>query len=390
MVTLSPQPMRCRRTLSSLLAVTLAAAVLAAASRARAQSVEEAEQAVGRAEEQAEVAAGLVDDAIAERSQIETELAASMVRLNELAEQLSSVAAGVDRLQGQIGFADAELLGIEADIETQAVDAYMTALSAPGVTFVNSDNVEDAMVAGLFVGDVISDGQEKLDTLVLKRRDLEALVATFVAEQEKVAELKAQVDSEAENLARLYEDADAEVAAAIREANRSAADYSEALSAVDSAQAREAEKRRQDERDPQTTSPPDTPDETSTSTTVPVTATTVGGGGGSGEVTFPAAIERWRDEVSRFFPSSRVNEALAIIECESLGDPDAYNPYSGAAGLFQFLPSTWAATAPRAGFEGVEAFDGVANIGTAAWLARQYQDLGLGFWGPWSCRRVLN
>jgi len=385
--------MRCRRTLSSLLAVTLAAAVLAgAASRAGAQSVEEAERAAGQAEEQAEVAAGLVDDAIAERSQIETELAASMVRLNELAEQLSSVAAGVDRLQGQIGFADAELLGIEADIETQAVDAYMTALSAPGVTFVNSDNVEDAMVAGLFVGDVISDGQEKLDTLVLKRRDLEALVATFVAEQEKVAELKAQVDSEAENLARLYEDADAEVAAAIREANRSAADYSEALSAVDSAQAREAEKRRQDERDPQTTSPPDTPDETSTSTTttVPVTATTVGGGGGSGEGTFPAAIERWRDEVSQFFPSSRVNEALAIIECESLGDPDAYNPYSGAAGLFQFLPSTWAVTAPKAGFGGAEPFDAVANIGTAAWLAHQYQELGMGFWGPWSCRRVLN
>ena len=50
LVTLSQQPMRCRRTLSSLLAVTLAAAVLAgAASRARAQSVEEAEQAVGRA-----------------------------------------------------------------------------------------------------------------------------------------------------------------------------------------------------------------------------------------------------------------------------------------------------------------------------------------------------
>ena len=86
-----------------------------------------------------------------------------MVRLNELAEQLSSVAAGVDRLQGQIGFADAELSGIESDIEVQAVDAYMTALSVPGITFVNSDNVEDAMVTGLFVGDVISSGQEKVD-----------------------------------------------------------------------------------------------------------------------------------------------------------------------------------------------------------------------------------
>lgn len=384
--------MRCRRSFSSLLAIILAAAVFTGGvPRARAQSVDDAEQAAVEAEEQAEVAAGLVDDAIAERSQIETELATSIVRINELAEQLSSVAAVVDRLQGQIGFADAELSGIESDIEIQAVDAYMTALSAPGVTFVNSDNVEDAMVAGLLVGDVISNGQEKVDELVLKRRDLEALVATFLAEQQKVVELKTQVDYEAENLARLYEEADAEVAEAIREANRSAADYGEALSAVDSAQARAAEQKRQDKRDPTPTTTPDTPEDTSTSTTTTVgVATTTDGGGGGGSASFPAAVERWRDEASQFFPSSRVDEALAIIECESLGDADAYNPYSGASGLFQFLPSTWAATAPKAGFAGAEPFDAVANIGTAAWLGHRYEDLGMGFWEPWSCRRVLN
>ncbi|HLF59970.1 MAG TPA: transglycosylase SLT domain-containing protein [Acidimicrobiia bacterium] len=383
--------MRCRRTLTSLLALALVAAALAGtAPRARAQSVDDAEQTASKAKEQAGAAAGLVDTAIAERSEIETELAASMVRLNELAEQLSSVAAGVDRLQGQIGFADAELSGIESDIEVQAVDAYMTALSVPGITFVNSDNVEDAMVTGLFVGDVISSGQEKVDELVMKRRNLEALVATFLAEQEKVAELNAQVDAEVENLARLYEEADAGVAEAIREAGRSAAEYSAALSAVDAAQAREAEQERQNGREPQTATIPDPPDNSTTSTTtIPVTTTTGGSGGGGGQ-NFPPAVERWRDEVRQFFPSSRVDEALAIIQCESMGDSDAYNPYSGASGLFQFLPSTWAATAPKAGFGGASPFDGVANIGTAAWLGNQYEDLGLGFWKPWSCRRVLN
>jgi hypothetical protein len=382
--------MRCRRTLSSLLAATLAAAVLTGtAPPARAQSVDNAEQAAVNAEQQVGAAAGLVDDAIAERSEIEAELAASMVKLNELAEQLSLVAAGVDRLQGQIGFADAELLGIKADIETQAVDAYMTALSVPGVSFVNSDTVESAMVAGLFVEDVIETGQENVDALVVKRRDLEALVASFLADQERVVQLKAEVDDEAEHLARLYEEADAEVAEAIREANRSAAEYREALSAVDAAQAKEAEQERQDEREPPTTTPPDSPDTApSTTTTVAVSTTTDAGGGE--DIDFPAAVERWRGEVSRFFPASRVNEALAIIHCESRGDPDAYNPYSGAAGLFQFLPSTWAATAPKAGFEGAEPFNAVANIGTAAWLGQRYEDLGQGFWKPWSCRRVLN
>lgn len=250
------------------------------------------------------------------------------------------------------------------------------------------------MVAGLFIGDVVATGQENVDALVMKRRDLEALVASFLADQDRMVQLQSQVDAETENLAQLYEQADAGVAKAIRQASRSAAEYSEALSAVDAARAREAEQERQDEREPPTTTPDSPGDSTppTTTTTVAVTTTTDAGtgGGGGGNTNFPAAVERWRDDVSRYFPASRVNEALAIIQCESLGDAEAYNPYSGASGLFQFLPSTWAATAPKAGFGGSEPFDGAANIGTAAWLAQRYENLGMGFWSPWSCRRVLN
>jgi soluble lytic murein transglycosylase-like protein len=93
--------------------------------------------------------------------------------------------------------------------------------------------------------------------------------------------------------------------------------------------------------------------------------------------------------VATYFPSSRVDEALAILQCESLGDPDAYNPYSGASGLYQFLPSTWASTSPKAGFSSASPFDPEANVGTAAWLANRYHELGQGYWAPWSCRRVL-
>jgi soluble lytic murein transglycosylase-like protein len=84
-----------------------------------------------------------------------------------------------------------------------------------------------------------------------------------------------------------------------------------------------------------------------------------------------------------------VDQALRIIQCESLGDPEAYNPYSGASGLFQFLPSTWASTSPKAGFPDASVFDPVANIGAAAWLANRYDALGMSYWQPWSCRRVL-
>ena len=78
------------------------------------------------------------------------------------------------------------------------------------------------------------------------------------------------------------------------------------------------------------------------------------------------------------------------MDCESNGDPNAYNPYSGASGLFQFLPSTWASTAPKAGYAGASVFDPEANTASAAWLGSRYEELGEYFWQAWSCRRVLN
>jgi soluble lytic murein transglycosylase-like protein len=90
--------------------------------------------------------------------------------------------------------------------------------------------------------------------------------------------------------------------------------------------------------------------------------------------------------VASYFPASRVDGALTVIQCESNGDAGAYNPYSGASGLFQFLPGTWATVSPRAGFAGASVFDGEANIGTAAWLSNYYESRGASPWSPWTCR----
>lgn len=395
--------MRLRRTSLLLWAFALTASSLAGpALPAAAQSVDDAQEQAEQAARQADQAAGLVDSAVADRDAIEADLAATIVRIDDLADQLSRVSAGVDRLHEQVSFADAELSGLENDIEAQAIDAYMTAVSAPGTAFVSSANVEDAMVAGLFVDDVMSAGQAKVDELVVKREALADLVTELEARQVEVSALKEEVDAEVDHLTDLYEQAEAGVAEAIREARSAADEYAQALGAVESAQARQAEQHRQEARDgPKAPSPdpgPDPEDDPSpatTTTTKPEPTTTEGGGGdddgggGSHDWDFPPAVERWRDEAAAFFPAARVDEALAILGCESLGDPDAYNPYSGASGLFQFLPSTWAATSPKAGFAGSSPFDPVANIGTAAWLAARYHDMGKSYWAPWSCRRVL-
>jgi hypothetical protein len=67
--------------------------------------------------------------------------------------------------------------------------------------------------------------------------------------------------------------------------------------------------------------------------------------------------------------------ALRVSACESRHDPGAVNASSGASGLFQFLPSTWASSPYAAD----SPFDPRANALAAAWL---YQRSGP---AAWSC-----
>lgn len=72
-----------------------------------------------------------------------------------------------------------------------------------------------------------------------------------------------------------------------------------------------------------------------------------------------------------------VEVALCVAERESGFDPLAVNPSTGAAGLFQFLPSTWASLSELAGQGGASAFNARANIAVAAWTVAHYG------WHPW-------
>jgi len=387
--------MRFVRLFSALLALSLVSSLIASSGTlARAQSTDEAEEAVEEAEERADRASGLVDDAVENREEVERQLAESIARLNELTAELSEVGADIDRIASQVGYADVELAGIQADIETQAVDTYMTVVASPSVHVVNSGTVEKALVASSVVEDVVAEGRLTVSELFAQRKGLMDLQQTFLADQEEYASLQEEVDAEVERYTELYEQADANVAEAIREAQAADRAYREALTAVEVAQAKEDEQRRQESRktndDTTTTSPPTTAPSsagTSPTTTAPQTTSSTSGGGGSWN--HPPAVEQWRSLVQQFFPSHRVEEALRIINCESNGDPDAVNPYSGAAGLFQFLPSTWASTAPKAGYPDASPYQPEANVASAAWLANRYEELGLYYWQAWNCKRLL-
>jgi soluble lytic murein transglycosylase-like protein len=70
--------------------------------------------------------------------------------------------------------------------------------------------------------------------------------------------------------------------------------------------------------------------------------------------------------------------ALCVAEAESNFDALAENPSTGAAGVFQFLPSTWASLSELAGRGGASVFDARANVTVAAWTVAEYG------WHPWS------
>jgi hypothetical protein len=68
-----------------------------------------------------------------------------------------------------------------------------------------------------------------------------------------------------------------------------------------------------------------------------------------------------------------VQWAVNVAYCESRYHPNSVNSDSGASGLFQFLPSTWAFTPEHA----QSPFDPTANANAAAWL---YQRDGPSQW----------
>jgi hypothetical protein len=56
--------------------------------------------------------------------------------------------------------------------------------------------------------------------------------------------------------------------------------------------------------------------------------------------------------------------ALRVAACESGYNPAAYNPYSGAMGVFQFMPYTWS----RTPFARSNPFEASANIHAAYYV----------------------
>ena len=107
----------------------------------------------------------------------------------------------------------------------------------------------------------------------------------------------------------------------------------------------------------------------------------------SPDATFKPEVEQWRSTVESAILEmggdlSDTARFLSIINCESGGDPSAYNSASLASGLMQHLANYWDARSQTALGYVASPFDGEANIRVSAWLI--YRATG-GGWQHWVC-----
>ncbi len=373
-------------TLSILVALlsSLAGGPLALASTPLAQTgVDDAEDAADQAGARVDEAYRVVSDAVANRDRIEGRLFDALLAYDTAAQELSAANSRLDRVTQKLAILRAQALDLEAVLAEAAVNAYVEAVGGAPSLMLAGTGADSYLFASQVLHAVQGETRSEIDQVSAFRNELTSLELEFENERNEVESRSAELAARASELESLFAEADGAVAAAYSAALDAEAAYRHALTDVEAARAaREAEERRSSAGT--TTTQPPSGGVSGTSST---TTTTTGGGGGG--IKIGPAVEAWRPKVAQHFPPALVEEALQIMQCESAGDPNAVNPYSGAAGLFQFLPGTWAVASVQAGVGEASVFDGEANIIAAAWLAGYYQSRGYSPWQPWTCRFYL-
>lgn len=283
----------------------------------------------------------------AELSEASRALAAAFEEYSVLSQELGDLSLVVSDVEEGIRRTERNLADTRDLALDQAVEVYTTAVAGTGLfSLLSGADPVSAVIAVGVLDDLAQEEQNHLADFTALRADLERRRVVLEDQRVAMAELTEQAEEKREELEQLYAVAAEELAAAEAQVRRADSAYASALDALQKEQRRLASLR---------------------------------------------GAESWRWLVERYFPEGLVDEALAIIQCESRGNPDAENPRSTATGLFQFLSSTWTWASAEAGWAGASRYDPEANTAVAAWLVQTSIETGhrYGRWGHWECRRVI-
>ena len=369
-----------------------ASSIVGVVTPVRAQTdVEQANDRVDDAVSDVDAAYRIVDEAVMERDEVEARLFEVLDRYSVNAERLTELAGDLERLDESLVLAESEAIATRDLFEIQAVTAYIQAVSTDGTVIFDSGNVERAMVAGETLRRSNQETMSTLDRYLAFTRELESLRQEVAAQRTETEEVRSQLASDADALEELFAVANAEVASAYQDAQAAEARLAEAEDRARAAQLAAARQTTTTTTPPTTSSTPATtgPTTPSTATSSTTPTTTTQPPGDWPPIPISSAVLAWRPLLEQHFAPDLVLDSMVIMQCESLGDPEALNPYSGASGLFQFMPGTWAVASVEAGVGDRSVFDGEANIIAASWLAEYYRSRGYDPWRPWVCRKFL-
>jgi hypothetical protein len=374
-----------------LVALTVATALLSGVAPVFAQ-VDEAEQRAREAADELGSAYAVVDAAVADAEAVESALFAALDEYQIAALDLARAGIRLEQVTESLAFADAEAVSAEQLLRSHTITAYMEAVSSTASLVLDTSTVEAALLVGQVVRESQANALTTLSDLLTQRNELERLRAERAIELVQVESLEQELTTRTAQLEGLFAEANAEVAVAFTIASAADAAYRAALDDVDRAIAESEAARRAESATTTTTSPPSTtttaPPSTETTPTGETTTTTLADASWP-PIPISDRVYAWQPLIEQHFAPDLVLDALVIIQCESRGDPEAVNPYSGAAGLFQFLPGTWAVASVQAGVGDRSVFDGEANIIAASWLTEYYRSRVGEPWRPWSCRSYL-
>lgn len=348
------EPMSFSRTIGG---VAIAAVLLLASIPAGGVAYAQTKSDVEQAQQEANSAKGALSDAqnaansaSATKDAIEADLLARQDQVQQTAAELDVVASKVVELRARIEDTELNVETLRDAAEQRAVEAYMNGWSTDlGVLALNSDSTQLFILQDL-IETQRGDDLAQMNELMIQRRVLDELRTDQEDQQAHLQTLEDDLATQVSDLQDQFMQADVDLRAAYLKVDSADQRYKDALNSVASAQKAYEEAQR--------------------------------------KIRIGSGVQRWRPLVQKYFAADLVEQALAVMQCESGGNPDAVNPYSGASGLFQFLKGTWAIASSRAGFGGYSRFDPEANIAAAAWLVdysiRTHHPSGA--WGHWSCR----
>jgi hypothetical protein len=327
-----------------LLLVLAAMLVLTLLPSALAQTeVDRAAGEVERAAVRRAAAQTTVDAWAVRRGSVHDELVAALFGLQQTSVALEAAAFEMFELRDRILSTEQRVRILREVAETRAVESYMGGTGSSMLSMWSASSFEESVLLEETAAAARRADLAGLEELATARQELATLHDDYQVVEQSLRVLREESLTQKRSLEDLLAQVDERYREAYRGLDEADVSYQQAVSAWEAAQRRRAAR---------------------------------------------AGVEPWRSLVEQYFPTELVDEALAVMKCESGGDPDAVHADSDATGLFQFLAPTWAFASVGAGFPGGSRFDAEANVAAAAWLVDHSirVDHPAGRWGHWVCQ----